>query len=116
MAKATGVYPVYDNQFQVGADKASLGSIADMESYSVSFDNGVEEWTPMDTEGWIRRLMTSKGLTISVTGKEMLEILVMIMLPGKRLRMEEMQKELFSGHLRMVLQYYLKMQYTMLQH
>lgn len=69
MAKATGVYPVYDNQFQVGADKASLGSIADMESYSVSFDNGVEEWTPMDTEGWIRRLMTSKGLTISVTGK-----------------------------------------------
>lgn len=69
MAKATGVYPVYDNQFQVGADKASLGSIADMESYSVSFDNGVEEWTPMDTEGWIRRLMTAKGLTISVTGK-----------------------------------------------
>ena len=48
MAKATGVYPVYDNQFQAGADKASLGSIADMESYSVSFDNGVEEWTPMD--------------------------------------------------------------------
>ena len=112
MAKATGVYPVYDNQFQVGADKASLGSIADMESYSVSFDNGVEEWTPMDTEGWIRRLMTAKGLTISV----MLEILVMITLPGKHLRMEEMQKELFSGHLRMVLQFYSKMQYTMLQH
>ena len=109
MAKATGVYPVYDNQFQVGADKASLGSIADMESYSVSFDNGVEEWTPMDTEGWIRRLMTAKE-------KEMLEILVMITLPEKHLRMEEMQKELFSGHLRMVLQFYSKMQYTMLQH
>ena len=69
MAKATGVYPVYDNQFQVGADKASLGSIADMESYSVSFDNGVEEWTPMDTEGWQRALMTAKAMTISLTGK-----------------------------------------------
>ena len=35
----------------------------------MSFDNGVEEWTPFDTEGWIRRLLTSKGITISVTGK-----------------------------------------------
>ena len=40
-----------------------------MESFSVSFDNGVEEWTPMNTEGWIRRLMTAKGMTISVSGK-----------------------------------------------
>ena len=43
MAKATGVYPVYDNQFQVGADKASLGSIADMESYSVSLTMGLKK-------------------------------------------------------------------------
>lgn len=40
-----------------------------MESFSVSFDNGVEEWTPFETEGWMRRLMTSKALTITVTGK-----------------------------------------------
>lgn len=70
MAEAkTGVYPVYENQFQVGADKESLSNIADMESFSVSFDNGIEEWTPMDTEGWVRRLMTGKGIGISVSGK-----------------------------------------------
>ena len=40
-----------------------------MESFSVSFDNGVEEWTPFETEGWVRRLMTAKALTITVTGK-----------------------------------------------
>ena len=69
MAKKPGVYPVYENKFQVGAESSSLSDIADMESFSVSFDNGVEEWTPMNTEGWIRRLMTAKGMTISVSGK-----------------------------------------------
>ena len=48
----TGVYPVYQNQFQVGADKDNLNTIADMASFSVSFDNGVEEWNPMEQEGW----------------------------------------------------------------
>ena len=66
MAGATGVYPCYENQFQVGAAKEGATGIADMESFSVSFDNGVEEWTPFDTEGWIRRLMTAKSMTISV--------------------------------------------------
>lgn len=70
--RTSGVYPCYENQFQVDTSNtstASWKSIADMESFSVSFDNGVEEWTPFDTEGWIRRLLTSKGITISVTGK-----------------------------------------------
>lgn len=67
--KKTGVYPCYENQFQIAGADASMVTIADCESFSVSFDNGVEEWTPFDTEGWSRRLMTSKGVTISVTGK-----------------------------------------------
>lgn len=67
--KRTGVFPCYENQFQVGATKQSATSIADMESFSVSFDNGVEEWTPFDTEGWVRRLVTAKGISISVSGK-----------------------------------------------
>lgn len=66
MATKTGVYPCYENQFQIGKEKSS---IADMESFSVSFDNGVEEWTPFDSEGWARRLMTAKSVTISVSGK-----------------------------------------------
>lgn len=70
MASTTsGVYPCYKNQFKIGSTSTDAASIADMESFSVSFDNGVEEWTPFDTEGWVRRLMTAKGLTISVSGK-----------------------------------------------
>ena len=67
MAAPTGVYPCYKNQFKVDSK-----SIADCETFSVSFDNGVEEWTPFDTEGWVRRLMTSKSVTISVTAKRTL--------------------------------------------
>ena len=65
----TGVYPVYKNQFRVGATKTDATAIADMETFSVSFDNGVEEWTTMDAEGWTRRLLTSKSVTISINGK-----------------------------------------------
>lgn len=69
MGNKTGVYPVYKNQFKVGATKETATAIADMETFSVSFDNGVEEWHPFDQEGWVRRLLTSKGVTISVSGK-----------------------------------------------
>lgn len=68
----TGVYPCYENQFQIDKSEsgvAAMVTIADCESFGVSFDNGVEEWTPFDTEGWARRLMTAKGVTISVTAK-----------------------------------------------
>lgn len=65
----TGVYPVYKNQFQVGATKDTATGIADMESFSISIDNGVEEWSPFDQEGWARRLQTAKSITISVSGK-----------------------------------------------
>lgn len=67
----TGVYPCYENQFKIAtaADGEALAAIADCESFSVSFDNGVEEWTPYDTEGWTRRLLTAKSITVSVTAK-----------------------------------------------
>ena len=72
MAQKTGVFPVYENQFQVNKGTAgveSLVDIADMESFSVSIDNGVEEWKTYDQKGWTRRLMTAKSVTISVSGK-----------------------------------------------
>ena len=65
----TGVYPVYENQFKVGATKEALNTIADMATFSVALDNGVEEWNPFDQKGWVRRLMTSKSVTISISGK-----------------------------------------------
>lgn len=74
MGRNSGVYAVYENQFKIGtngrnsADEA-MKAVADMESFSVSFDGSTEEWSPMDQEGWVRRLMTGKGLTISINGK-----------------------------------------------
>ena len=67
--KIAGVFPVYENQFALGEDKDSATGIADMETFSVAFDNGVEEWNPMDQKGWKRRLMTAKSVTISIKGK-----------------------------------------------
>ena len=69
-----GVYPVYNNVFKIGvkgleSKTEDMKTIADLETFGPSFDNGVEEWTPMDTEGWVRRLMTGKGLTIDLSGK-----------------------------------------------
>ncbi len=66
----TGVYPCYENQFKIGSVGAqTLDSIADCTAFSVAFNDGVEEWTPYSSEGWVRRLKTAKGVTISVTAK-----------------------------------------------
>lgn len=69
MAGKTGVFPVYDNKFKVGATKENTNVIADMQTFSVEFSNGVETWTPMDQEGWQRALMTAKAVTITLSGK-----------------------------------------------
>ena len=69
---ASGVYPCYENQFKINtaaSGDAVYSTIADCETFDVSFDNGVEEWTPFESEGWVRRLMTAKSVTISVTAK-----------------------------------------------
>ena len=72
MAITSGVFPCYENQFKVNTSSTSTASyvtIADCETFEVSFDNGVEEWTPFESEGWVRRLMTAKSVTITVSGK-----------------------------------------------
>ncbi len=70
----TGVYPVFENVFKIGtkgrtSTSSDMKTIADLTNFSVSFDNQVEEWTPMTTEGWKRRLSTGKGFSIKFTGK-----------------------------------------------
>lgn len=70
----TGVFPVYNIKFKVGTNgKASSSSemaiIAEMETFSISVDGTVEEWTPMNTDGWSRTLMTGKKLTVGLSGK-----------------------------------------------
>ena len=72
MATTSGVYPCYENQFQVNTSDTTTAvwsDIADCESFDVAFDNGIEEWTPFESEGWLRRLQTAKSITISVSAK-----------------------------------------------
>ncbi len=69
-----GVYPVYKIDFKIGINglesaEEEMVVIKDMETFSPSIDGNVEEWTPMDTDGWVRRLMTGKGFTIALNGK-----------------------------------------------
>ena len=69
---STGVFPCYENQFKIDTSLTSTPSwatIADCETFEVSFDNGVEEWYPFEHEGWVRRLMTAKNVSITVSGK-----------------------------------------------
>lgn len=65
----SGVYPCYENQFQIETTASTFSTIAECTTFSISIDNGVEEWTPFDTEGWTKRLPTSKSVTISVTAQ-----------------------------------------------
>ena len=71
----SGVYPCYENQFSIditggdGTTEANNKTIADMESFSVAIDGNVEEWSPYDMEGWMRRMVTGKSIGITVSGK-----------------------------------------------
>lgn len=67
-----GVFPVFTLDFKINTlpgGVATLASIKDIETMSLSIDGNVEEWTPMDTEGWVRRLMTGKSFTMGLNGK-----------------------------------------------
>ena len=64
----TGVFPCYEGMFQIKAGNSYV-DIADVESFSISIDNGIEEWNPYGEEGWVRRLMTAKSVAFSCSGK-----------------------------------------------
>ena len=55
MSEKTGVYPCYENQFQINTAASGI--------------TAAYKWTPFETEGWTRRLMTAKSVTVSVTAK-----------------------------------------------
>lgn len=70
----TGVFPVYNIEFKVGINgltsaDADMKTIADMETFTMKIDGKVEDWTPMTTAGWARKLMTGKSFSISLKGK-----------------------------------------------
>lgn len=69
-----GTYPVFNNKFKISKSgrsgaAAEMVTIAEMESFSVSIDGNIEEWSAMEDEGWTKRMTTGKALTISLSGK-----------------------------------------------
>ena len=69
-----GVYPVFDNKFKLGilgsaSTAADMVTVAEMETFSVSIDGNIVEWSPMEAEGWLKRMVTGKALTIGLNGK-----------------------------------------------
>lgn len=68
-----GVFPVFDIDFMVDVtgrgETPDFVPIKEMETFTIAIDGNVEEWTPMETAGWMRRLMTGKSFTITLNGK-----------------------------------------------
>jgi len=69
----SGVYPVYNNIFKISTngrgETPSFAIIKECDTFTVALEDNIEEWTPFDTEGWTRRLVTGKSLTITITAK-----------------------------------------------
>lgn len=68
------VHPVYKLNFKVGtkglsSEEADMAIVKNMETFEISVDGNVEDWTPMETDGWARNLMTGKSFSISLKGK-----------------------------------------------
>ena len=78
METSLGVFPVFDLKFALSItgklaelpnNLDAMKVVAEMETFEPSIEGNVEEWTPMETEGWVRRLMTGKGFSIALSGK-----------------------------------------------
>ena len=68
------IFPVFDNKFEVQipmreGKPAHYVPVSCLESLSVSFDNGVEEFKPLEEKGWTRRMLTGKAFSITLNGK-----------------------------------------------
>ena len=71
---SSGVFPVFENKFRINpegrtGEEGQLVTIAEMETFSVEMDGQVQEWTPMEAEGWVKRMMTGKGFSLKLQGK-----------------------------------------------
>lgn len=70
----TGVFPVHNNAFKINkagrvAELSNFVTIKDLETFQLSVEGNIEEWTPMDLAGWARQAVTGKKLTVSFSGK-----------------------------------------------
>ena len=69
-----GVFPVYKLKFKIGtkgklSESADMVEIAQLESFGLSIEGNVENWTAMNTDGWASNLMTGKSFSFDMKGK-----------------------------------------------
>ena len=69
-----GVFPVYKLKFKIGtkgkaSEAADMAEIAELESFGLSIEGNVENWTSMDKSGWASNLMTGKSFSFDMKGK-----------------------------------------------
>lgn len=74
MENTPKTYPVYNNKFKIGINglestEDDMVVIANLENFAPSIEGNVEEWNPMEAEGWGDAMMTSKKLSFSFSGK-----------------------------------------------
>lgn len=69
MDKITGIFPVHHNKFEVETEENTWSEIANLESFSPTFDATVEEWYAMEQGGWASALKTGIKWSISLKGK-----------------------------------------------
>lgn len=69
--KLKGVFPVYNIGILIAlaGETEPQTKIKDLETMGISIDGNVENWTPFDTAGWARSLMTGKAFSIEFSGK-----------------------------------------------
>lgn len=69
-----GVFPVYKLKFKIGikgkeSTDENMAEIAELESFGLSIEGNVENWTTMDKDGWASNLMTGKSFSFDMKGK-----------------------------------------------
>lgn len=70
----SGVFPVYKLKFKIGtkgkaSEAADMAEIAELESFGLSIEGNVENWTSMDKSGWASNLMTGKSFSFDMKGR-----------------------------------------------
>jgi len=66
------IFPVSPGLIQIDTTPTATSTfveVSNMEEISLSFDNNIEEWTPLGNDGWANRLKTGQSVTVSISGK-----------------------------------------------
>lgn len=66
------VFAVYKIVFKINnktKETPALETVSDIESLGLDIGNGIEEWSPIDQEGWVRKMATAKNFVLAVSGK-----------------------------------------------